>query len=95
MFAIYGVQPDQFTPSYQAWIELILPEDRPAVEATLQQAIEAESELTMDFRIRRPGGETAAIYILGYVYRDGGGLPLRVVCFNQDITERKASENAY
>jgi diguanylate cyclase (GGDEF)-like protein len=94
MFAIYGVKQTEFFPSYAAWCELLLPEDRHAVEITLQRAINGEAEFDTDFRIQHNHDDCATIYALGQVYRDTAtGQALRIVCFNQDITERKASEN--
>jgi diguanylate cyclase (GGDEF)-like protein len=93
MFSIYGVRRGEFRITYQTWCELLLPEDFPAVEIALQRAIRGEAEFNTDFRIQLRHGHCATIYALGQVYRDNTGQALRVVCFNQDITERKASEN--
>lgn len=93
MFAIYGVNQDEFSVTYSNWCKLLLPEDYLAVETALQRAINNEAEFNIDFRIQRSHGEIATIYALGHVYRDHSGQPLRIVCFNQDITERKATEN--
>jgi diguanylate cyclase (GGDEF)-like protein len=94
MFSIYGVKPSEFCPSYDAWCALLLPEDCNAVETALQRAIRGEAEFDTDFRIQHDRDDCATIYALGQVYCDSKtGQPLRIVCFNQDITERKASEN--
>ena len=93
MFAIYGVKRNEFSVTYSNWCELLLPEDYNVVTTALQRALNSEAEFNTDFRIRRSHGETATIYALGHVYRDSIGQPLRIVCFNQDITERKATEN--
>ncbi|TAL50051.1 MAG: EAL domain-containing protein, partial [Methylovulum sp.] len=92
MFFIYGVKRGEFCVTYSAWRELLLPEDCCAVETALQAAIRGEGEFDTDFRIQRNNGEIATIYALGQVYRDNAGQALRIVCFNQDITERKATE---
>ncbi len=94
MFIIYRVEHDEFYPSYPAWCNLLLPEDRPEVETALQNAIAGAADFDTDFRIQHDHGDCATIYALGHVYRDNTtGQPLRIVCFNQDITERKASES--
>ncbi len=93
MFAIYGVKQGEFPITYRAWCELLLPEDCSAVEIALHLAILGKAEFNTDFRIQRGQGDCATIYALGQVYRDNTGQALRIVCFNQDITERKASEN--
>lgn len=91
MFVIYSITPHQQI-NYQTWCELLCPEDRMEVEQVLQHAIISKNEFDMDFRIQRHN-EIATIYILGQVYRDENGQAWRVVCFNQDITERKTIEN--
>ncbi|MDP2902947.1 MAG: EAL domain-containing protein [Methylovulum sp.] len=92
MFFIYGVKQSEFCVSYNAWRNLLLPEDCITVEIALRHAIRGQDEFNTDFRIKLGNGEIATIYALGQVYRDSAGQPLRIVCFNQDITERKASE---
>lgn len=93
MFGVYGIQQVEFSATYNSWCDLLLSEDYHAVTNALQRAINGESEFDIDFRIRRPSGEVATIYALGQVYRNSLGQPLRIVFFNQDITERKAAEN--
>jgi diguanylate cyclase (GGDEF)-like protein len=92
MFAIYDVKRGEFSNTFDAWCELLLPEDAHAVKTTLQLAIRGESEFDTDFRIKHSQYDYATIYVLGQVYRDGAGKAIRIVCFNQDITERKAAE---
>jgi diguanylate cyclase (GGDEF)-like protein/PAS domain S-box-containing protein len=92
MFEIYGVKRGEFANTYNAWYDLLLPEDCGAVKMALESAIRGESEFNTDFRIHRGNGEYATIYALGQVYRDSTGKAIRIVCFNQDITERKAAE---
>jgi diguanylate cyclase (GGDEF)-like protein/PAS domain S-box-containing protein len=92
MFEIYGVKRGEFANTYNAWYDLLLPEDSGAVKMALESAIRGESDFDTDFRIHRSQGEYATIYALGQVYRDSTGKAIRIVCFNQDITERKAAE---
>ncbi|MGB4498476.1 MAG: EAL domain-containing protein [Methylococcaceae bacterium] len=92
MFEIYGVKRGEFANTYNAWYELLLPEDSSSVKTALESAIRGESEFNTDFRIQRSQGDYATIYALGQVYRDSTGKAIRIVCFNQDITERKAAE---
>jgi len=92
MFVIYGVKRGEFHPNYRAWCELLFPEDRRAVEIALQHTISDNAEFNIDFRIQHKQGEIHTISALGQIYRNSKGQPLRIVCFNQDITERKAAE---
>lgn len=92
MFEIYGVKRGEFANTYNAWYELLLPEDCGLVKTALESAIRGENEFNTDFRIQRSQGEYATIHALGQVYRNNTGKAIRIVCFNQDITERKAAE---
>lgn len=92
MFLIYGVNPETFAVSYANWRSLLLPEDCANVENQLKQTITKHREFNMDFRIRRPEGQVTTIAALGHVSLDDSGQPQRIICFNQDITERKAAE---
>ncbi len=92
MFSIYGIKSGEFANTYDAWCELLLPEDRNVVKNLLQSVSCGENEFHTDFRIQRGQGDCITIYILGQVYCDEKGNAIRIVCFNQDITERKAAE---
>ncbi len=64
------------------------PDDRAAVVATRQRALQSEQSYSKQYRIVLPGGETRVVYISGEVRRDATGQPIHAFGMAQDITER-------
>ncbi len=94
MYAIYGVDPAQFRPSFENYLERIHPEDRGVAAATVARALMDNRSFSMDERIVRPDGRVRQLRSHGEVVRDAGGRPIKMVGACIDITEQKASEAA-
>ncbi|MCU1267241.1 MAG: putative Histidine kinase (modular protein) [Acidobacteria bacterium] len=93
MFGIYGVAAG--TPiTYDFWKATVLPEDWPAAETALQQAIARKSQEVAEFRIRRADGSLRHVQAAEGVILDQAGQVTRVIGLNLDITERKQLENS-
>ncbi|OGS98045.1 MAG: hypothetical protein A3F73_04100 [Gallionellales bacterium RIFCSPLOWO2_12_FULL_59_22] len=93
MFAIYGVRPESFSADYTAWRNSLLPEDVAEAEAATKPALEGKS-YDICFRIRRGDGQVRTIRALARAYFDESGKAVRMVGINEDITERKRTEEA-
>jgi PAS domain S-box-containing protein len=94
MYAIYGVDPAQFRPSFENYLERIHPEDRGVAAATVARALMDNRSFSMDERIVRPDGKVRQLRSHGEVVRDASGRPIKMVGACIDITEQKASEAA-
>ena len=94
MFAIYGVDPARFSPSFENYLERIHPEDRAGAAATVARALMDERPFSMDERIVRPDGEVRQLRTHGEVIRDEAGRPIKMVGACIDVTEQRASEAA-
>ena len=94
MLAIYGVSPDAFPGTYEAWRSSVLPEDLAAVDAAVVPAIEEGKPYDISFRIRRGDGQVRTIRALAQAHFDESGKAVRMVGINEDITERKQAEQA-
>lgn len=70
------------------WRALTHPDDREVVDRTLQLALEGVSDFSVEFRVV-PDGCVRWLMGKGKVIRDAGGVPIRMVGVNADITERK------
>src|SRR6202000_1833965 len=68
----------------------ILPEDERTIRATLENAIRAEADYDVDFRIRRADGDIR--FLRGLGHRNASGEPGEYVGVTMDITERKRAE---
>jgi PAS domain S-box-containing protein len=91
MYRIFGREPG-FRPDYDSFMDAVHPEDRPRVEARVQQAVLRDEAFDIEYRIVRPDGQVRTIYAYAVLLVDETGRPLRMVGTAQDITERKAAE---
>jgi two-component system, sensor histidine kinase and response regulator len=91
MFAIYGI-PSRELMIHQDWVAMIVPEDRPEVEAALKRVVTEKDQGEVEYRIECPDGEIRYLYAAQRVILDADGDVHRVVGVNLDITERKQAE---
>ncbi|RMG35971.1 MAG: PAS domain S-box protein [Planctomycetota bacterium] len=70
------------------WTDHIHPQDRRRVAAEIQQAIAAERDFTVEYRILRPDEEIRWIRDRGFPVRDENGRVYRIAGIAEDITER-------
>jgi len=79
--------------SYDAWRELVHPEDLPAVLAAMQRNFDGHIPFfQVEYRLRHKDGSYRWIFSYGGSLRDAGGAPLRIFGWHTDITERKQAE---
>jgi len=94
MFRIYGVDPADFSPSYDALLQAVHPQDREEMIVAVNAALYDRKPLELDHRIVLPGGEVRTVAVRGEVSFDSRGNPLRIVGTDQDVTWRKDAEEA-
>lgn len=92
IYRIFGLQPQEFDATYEAFLNTVHPDDREAVQRAVDQAVYNKAEYSINHRIVLPSGEVRDVHELGEVYRDELGVPLRMTGIVQDITERVKSE---
>jgi PAS domain S-box-containing protein len=85
-YRIYGVSPDAFAHTVEAFIELIHPDDRAALQSWIEACTSGEHPGDLESRVVRPGGEVRVIRARGELICDMGGRPVRIVGTAQDIT---------
>ena len=88
---IYGLPPDVPT-GYEDFLALVYPEDRVRVETAVARAIETGGSFEVEYRLRRPDGETLWLLGRGDVVNDDQGNPVRVLGVAMDVSERKAAD---
>ncbi|MFZ5719544.1 MAG: PAS domain S-box protein [Pseudomonadota bacterium] len=94
IYAIFGLSPDGFTPTYPAFLERVHPDDRAAVEAGVQRALEGVEDYALDHRIVRPDGEVRVVREQAEIERDADGRPVRMIGAVLDVTSIRATEAA-
>jgi len=90
LFRIYGLDPERFGASFEAYLSLVHEDDRERVQRTIQRALESGEEFHFVERVLRPSGEQRELESVGRVLRDEEGAPLKLVGACMDITERNA-----
>ncbi|MEY4761941.1 MAG: hypothetical protein RLZZ200_1797 [Pseudomonadota bacterium] len=90
---IWGVSPDELSASPDAWLDYIVPEDRPRVEAAYA-ALKVTGRYDETFRVRIPKG-LRWIRDRGFLVVDEAGRSLNIVGVAEDITDRQDLEARY
>jgi PAS domain S-box-containing protein len=91
LYRIWGLDPDRFGASYEAYLETVHHDDREHVEGTLRRALETGG-CGYECRIVRPDGAERFIRAHGKVVADESGRPVKLIGTAQDVTEEKQIE---
>lgn len=93
MYAVFGYARAQVAPTVGAWEEMIHPDDRQRVRATLYGAIKRPGldQLEMEYRLRRGDGSLALVVDRGFFVREDG-LVVRMVGSVLDVTEKRRQD---
>ena len=89
---IFGLPPGCFTGSFKHLLEIIHPDDRDAVNQTIQTALQARQPFFFEHRIVQPDGTVRLIESHGRVLLEADGTPRALAGTAHDITERQAAE---
>jgi len=93
LYRIYGLDPDNLA-KYETILNMILPEYQHIVNDNLEKALRERNSFKYEVGIRRRDGDIRIISCCGEVVTDFAGHPLKIICVEQDITERKEIEYA-
>lgn len=95
-YRIFGLEPQEFAPTYEAFIAHVHPEDRAAVDAAYTGSIrDGKDSYGIEHRIVRKGsGEIRWVQEKCTHMRDAQGKVIRSAGMVLDITERHQSEEA-
>ncbi|MDZ8135285.1 MAG: PAS domain S-box protein [Nostoc sp. DedQUE04] len=91
MGPLYGLPSNTLCPTYEDYLNLIYPEDRESVAASIARMIE-QGKGSIEYRIVWPDGSLHWLNCKGQVYYNEIGQPIRIVGTNRDVTERKLAE---
>ncbi len=96
VFRIFGLRPQEFSATYEAFVESVHPEDRTSVDDAYRKSIEEGlSGYQIEHRIiRQDSGEVAIVYEKCEHFKDASDRIVRSVGIVQDITEQKQAEEA-
>jgi PAS domain S-box-containing protein len=94
LYHIMGRQKGRFQPTYDAFFELVHPEDRATVRKQIDATLERGDPYRVQFRVIRSDGSVRLIRAAARLERAPGGLPLRLAGTCHDMTEQQAAERA-
>jgi PAS domain S-box-containing protein len=91
VYRIFGLQPQEFGATYEAFLARVHPEDRAAVDAAYSGSLrENRDTYEIEHRVVRPStGEVRVVHEKCEHFRDASGRIVRSVGMVHDITERK------
>ena len=94
VYRIFGVTPQEFEPSYAAFLELVHPDDRMLVDEAYSTSLrEGRDEYEVEHRlIQKSSGEVRFVHEKCAHIRDDFGKIVRSLGMVHDITERKLAE---
>jgi len=93
-YTMLGFAPYELPPSYDTWIDLLHPDERPLIVEKIQEHVNLNAEsFEEEFRLRTKTGGWRWILRRGKVVEwDSAGKPVRMVGTHIDITGRKHAE---
>ncbi len=94
VFEIFELDPKHFVPSYEAFLQLIHPDDRAAVKRAYEDSVDNRTPYEITHRLLFEGGRVKYVNERCRTYYAESGKPLRSVGTVQDITERIVTERA-
>jgi PAS domain S-box-containing protein len=96
VYRIFGEEPQEFDATYEAFLEMVHPEDRTAVDAAYADSLrEGRDSYEIEHRVvRKHTGEIRTVHEKCIHLRDETNTIVRSVGMVQDITERERAEEA-
>src|SRR6185295_4512280 len=85
----FGLRPGTFGGTFQAFVDLVHPDDREFVLETVKKAIKSGEDFSYAHRAILPDGTIRWLSGAGRILLGEGGQPVRGVGVYQDITERR------
>jgi two-component system CheB/CheR fusion protein len=96
VYRIFGLEPQEFAATYEAFLERVHPDDRAAVDDAYSGSLrEGRDAYEVEHRVVRRGtGEIRYVHEKCEHFRDDTGKIIRSVGMVHDITERKIADEA-
>ncbi len=93
VYRIFGLRPQEFNPTYEAFLDRVHPDDRAAVDEAYAGSLrEGRDAYEIEHRVVRSDGAIRTVHEKCEHIRDASGMIVRSVGMVHDITERKKVE---
>ena len=93
-FELFGLETQAVRPSFEAFLSLLHPDDRPIAIARVEAMRGGADQLANDLRILRADGSILWIHSQARATRDDSGNLVRVEGTDQDITTQRLAQEA-
>lgn len=94
LYEIYGMTPETFGGTVEAFLERVHPDDRKAVSDTVARAIASGTGFRSQERIVRPDGAVRYLTSVGEVRTDDAGNVIELLGICHDVTPQKSTDHA-
>ena len=91
LYRIFGVERGTFTPNTESFLDMVHPEDRAMLVASIEESERGVTPGPLQYRIIRPDGQTRWVYREAEVLFSEGK-PVGRISTYKDITEQRAAE---
>ncbi len=92
MYRIFGLEPQEFAATYEAFLELVHPEDVDKVKAAVNDSITNKTHYEIAHRIVLKNGEEKTVREKGETIFDEDGRAVRMIGVVHDITEQALAQ---
>ncbi len=92
LWALYGLDPNECSPSFDAWRKTLHPDDRERVVRQVEEVACNGGDLNVEWRVRHHDGSEHWLMSRGRLIRNAKGMPVKMLGIVIDITERKRAE---
>ncbi|MCH8861854.1 MAG: PAS domain S-box protein [Proteobacteria bacterium] len=92
VYRIFGLKPQQFGATYEAFLEYIHPDDREALETAVQLSLETGGQYEIEHRVIRDDGSLRYVVERGEVYLDAAGKARAMRGTVHDVTEKQLKD---
>ncbi len=93
VYRIFGLKHDEFGASYEAFLEVVHPDDRDLVNSAYTESVKNKTPYDLVHRLLLKDGTLKYVNAKCQTYYDADETPLRSIGTTQDITERKQIED--
>lgn len=93
LYSIYGISPESFQATFEAYLNLVHPEDRQNSFNTIQDLLATGKDKSFEERMVRPGGEIRHMKTWAKVIFGESGQAEKMIGACLDITESKQTED--
>ena len=94
-YRVFDLAPGSFGGTFDDLLDLVHPEDRPALLEAVNHAIDLSLPFDVEFRTNPHGAHARWVMSQAQVFCDERGKPARMLGVVQDVTERKRLESQF